>query len=315
LKFAAILLFALAGLAQAQERFVFATELQARAVLGARDEYVRATGALERSAKLRTAEGVDEKRFTAAMQERTLAWSEDEQRALSPLLARLEQFTSAVKWQPAWPILLVKVSDQLEDGLPHTRGNALILPESMLRKSSPRSLAYFLSHEVFHVLSRGDLALREQLYAAIGFRPCSEIEIPAALARIRITNPDAPESRHTIEVRWRGQKVEVLSYLHFPSEDVDPHAGFRTQFRTSWLPVERQGGRCKARDERIALPELEGFFEQVGRNTGYTLHPEEIVADNFALLFLAAGAEAPPKIESPEVLERVRRVLEAGPPR
>ena len=40
--------------------FVFATIAEAQAVLGARDEYVRATTALERSAKLKVADAVDE---------------------------------------------------------------------------------------------------------------------------------------------------------------------------------------------------------------------------------------------------------------
>lgn len=30
---------------------------------------------------------------------------------------------------------------------------------------------------------------------------------------------------------------------------------------------------------------LEGFCDQAGQNTGYVIHPEEILADNFALLF------------------------------
>jgi hypothetical protein len=84
----------------------------------------------------------------------------------------------------------------------------------------------------------------------------------------------------------------------------DPRAGFAGQVRTSWLPVERAQGRCKARDERQALADLEGLAEQAGGNTGYVIHPEEILADNFALLF-----RKPAKIASPQVLERMRRML------
>ena len=31
-------------------------------------------------------------------------------------------------------------------------------------------------------------------------------------------------------------------------------------------------------------PESAGFFEQVGRNTGYIIHPDEILAENFVKL-------------------------------
>lgn len=315
MKFAAILLLALAGIAHAQERFVFASETQARAVLGARDDYVRATGAFERSASLRTAETVDEERFIAAMRDTALAWSEEEERAFASLLPRLERFVLPMRWKSPWPVLLLKASDRLMDGFPHTRGNAIVLQERMLKPalSDPQSLAYLMAHELFHVLSRGDAALQEELYAAIGFRSCAAVDMPATLAGLRLTNPDAPESRHAITVRWRGENVEALPFVHFRSENVNPRSSFSGQVRTSWLPVERRNGRCSARDERLALDALEGFYEQVGRNTEYLIHPEEILADNFALLFLAAGSENPPKIRSPEVLERVRRILEAGP--
>jgi len=47
----------------------------------------------------------------------------------------------------------------------------------------------------------------------------------------------------------------------------------------------------------------------VGRNTRYLWHPEEILADNFALLFLGLLRGAPPQLPSPDVLERMRAIL------
>jgi hypothetical protein len=47
-----------------------------------------------------------------------------------------------------------------------------------------------------------------------------------------------------------------------------------------------------------------GFFDQVGRNTRYLIHPEEILADNFVLVVL--GGE----IRTPAVTERLRRLLQ-----
>jgi hypothetical protein len=55
----------------------------------------------------------------------------------------------------------------------------------------------------------------------------------------------------------------------------------------------------------LAAPEeVSGFFEQVGRNTNYVIHPEEILADNFALLILDEH-----NVPSPEVLEKMRLIL------
>lgn len=55
----------------------------------------------------------------------------------------------------------------------------------------------------------------------------------------------------------------------------------------------------------IEVNGMTGFFEQVGRNTDYLIHPEEILADNFAILVV--GDE---RIVSPEVINRIKKVLE-----
>jgi len=54
--------------------------------------------------------------------------------------------------------------------------------------------------------------------------------------------------------------------------------------------------------------ELGNFFEQIGRNTAYIIHPEEILADNFAQL--ATGQEQ--TVPSPEVQQRIRAALNAA---
>jgi len=310
LALAAGLLLAVAACAQ-EGRFAFAAQAQARSILGQQDDYLRATGALERSVLLGVAGPVDRERLAAAMGETARDWTDDEKRAIAPMLARLDAFLSGMQWKGPPAILLVKASDALMDGLPHTRANAIVLPEGMLQQAlaRPAMLEFLLVHETFHVLTRADPAARDTLYGAIGFRACAAVEMPPALADLRITNPDAPESLHAIEVRWRGQPAEALPYVHFPSAAVDPRSGFAAQMRTSWLLVERQDGRCRVRDGSPAREELEGLYEQVGRNTGYLLHAEEILADNFALLFREHVAPGVTRIHSPEILERMRTIL------
>jgi len=310
---AAGLLVALAACAHAQEgRFSFATQAQARAILGQHDDYVRATAPLERSALLRTREAIDAERLAKAMQETALEWTAEEKRAFGAALAPLERFIAGMKWKAPPQIPIVKASGLLMDNSPHTRGNAIVLPEGMRRAAleRPGLMDYLMAHEAFHVLSRADPALREKLYGAIGFQACASVDMPAPLAGLRVTNPDAPESRHAITVRRGGRSVEVLPFVHFPSEAIDSGAGFIAQMQTSWLVVDRRIGRCEVRGEGPALAELEGLYEQVGRNTGYLIHPEEILADNFALLFREAATPGVAKIRSPEILERMRKILQ-----
>ena len=255
---------------------------------------------------LRTSASLDPAGFAAAMGGTALDWNEEERQALAPALERLARFIAPMKWRTPPMIFMVKASDQLMNGFPHTRGNAIVLQEGMLADVMKQDALrdYLLAHEAFHVLSRADPALREALYRAIGFRACVAVELPAALESLRLTNPDAPQSRHAITLQRGGESLEVLPFVHFASRDPDPLAGFAGQVRTSWLPIERAQGRCKALDQRLALADLQGLEAQAGGNTSYVIHPEEILADNFALLF-----RRPAKVASPQVLERMRRML------
>jgi hypothetical protein len=151
------------------------------------------------------------------------------------------------------------------------------------------------------------------LIFAIGFKPCASVEIPQPVFALRVTNPDAPQHRHTISVRYRGQATEAMPFPSFASDRIDPRQGFKNQVRVAWLLVDREGGACRARAPGAgSAPEsqdFEGLFEQVGRNTRYLWHPEEILADNFALLFIGLLRGSPLAVPSPEIQERLRKIL------
>jgi hypothetical protein len=291
----------------------FAGAAEAGRILAARDDYVKAASPLERSARLRTAEPVSVQRFVGHMRGTAREWTAGEKRALAQPVAALERFLAGVQSRRPARILLAKTSADLEDGLPHTRAHAIFLPEPFL-EHAPGQLAYVLAHEAFHVLSRADPQLRERLYAAIGFSACASVDIAETVRGLRITNPDAVESRHTLAVRHAGRAIDALPFVRFRSARVDPRQGFSRQMEAAWLPVERKDGACRAPADDpdamgIAPAELEGLREQVGSNTEYLFHPEEILADNFALLFLASASRTPPQVPSPEVLDRIRELM------
>ena len=54
----------------------------------------------------------------------------------------------------------------------------------------------------------------------------------------------------------------------------------------------------------LDVGEVTGFFEQVGKNTSYLIHPEEILADNF--VFLVTNKRGLP---SPKVVENLGEIL------
>ena len=49
---------------------------------------------------------------------------------------------------------------------------------------------------------------------------------------------------------------------------------------------------------------MEGFYEQIGRNTGYIIHPEETLANNFVHLMLKKQ-----DLKNPEIPKKIEQLL------
>ncbi len=180
---------------------------------------------------------------------------------------------------------------------------------------STSTIRKLVCHELFHVLSRANPELRERLYEAIGFAKCKEVEFPARLRLRKITNPDAPRNDHYIRVRVGGKECLAVPILFADSDTYDPARGGEffdyLQFRLLLVERGKQPGSVTTlydgEDPRLVdLQQVTGFFEQVGRNTGYVLHPEEVLADNFALLVMEVQS-----VPSPAILKKMTAILTA----
>jgi hypothetical protein len=303
-----LLLLAVSTSAWAGPAVIFAGVSEAGAILGLEDEYVRATRPLERMAKLRRTRPVDTAEYRRYLSEQALEWSDAERERLAPLAARTESFLEKVRARMPARVLLIKARDVM-DGAPHTRTNAIVLPQAFLDGASSEQLAYVIAHELSHLLTRYDDQARDRLYKAIGFLRCERVELPAALERLRVTNPDAPADRHAIRVRYKGKKVEAMPVSLLRSDKLNAADGFLANWHAPWLLVERREGACRATGKRVEPHELEGLYEQIGRNTDYLVHPEEIVAENFALLALETLTGQRLTLPTPEVARRIRRLV------
>jgi hypothetical protein len=207
-------------------------------------------------------------------------------------------------------VWVAKTSGDEDAGAAYTRQNAIFFPQGMLGMRGA-ALERLVAHELFHVATRANPKLADPLYAVIGFHRCAVV-LPAVLAARRITNPDAPKDEHCIEVTAGERKAWALPLLVsvVAKEALATSGPFLHNVTTVLLLVDRKGAGpavpLQGADGPLVagIDEVSGFFEQVGRNTRYIIHPEEIVADNFALL--AMGAQKAP---SPEILKGVERVL------
>jgi hypothetical protein len=303
---AALLAFApLAGFAHEIE---LASIEKARAVLGERDDFVARLSPFDRAARLKSADEVSEGEYLAFARAAAREWPNDERARLGVAFAAIRPKLAELLPELDAPILLIKTSGQEEGGAGYTRGSAVMLPQAL---TDERELQRLLAHEIFHVVSRSNPDLKRALYATIGFEPCGEPSLPPSLAARKMTNPDAPVNEHCIEVQVDGADVWGMPILLSRQERFDPAAGipFFGYLTLSMLLVERDGDTSRPLERNgapvlVPFNRVAGLQEQIGRNTGYVIHAEEILASNFELLVQGA-----PNAPSPEVLERIREVL------
>lgn len=160
-------------------------------------------------------------------------------------------------------------------------------------------------------MSRQNPKLRERAYAAIGFKKCAEAVLPPDLAPRRITNPDAPRNDSFIKVKHEAKEVAALPILFAEPSTYNPKRGgeFFEYLQMRLLIAEQVEDLARANGSRKVVPldQVSGFFEQIGRNTSYIIHPEETLAENFAHL-----VEAKADVRSPEILAKLKAALTAS---
>lgn len=288
----------------------FAGQAEARKILAEPDVFIRAMSAYERSARMRTSAPVSTEAFLAHAAGAAREWEPQEMAKVSAALDALRpRLTPYTRFLPN-PVWLIKTDGSEENGSAYTRGSAIILPPRKLDYTTD-ALVGLLAHELFHILSQFNPRLRDLLYAAAGFERCGPVILPEPLQSHRVTNPDAPWNEHFICIRCSEQEHTVLPVLYSLAEDPSQEGFFKAMiFR--FLALECVEGSYQAQysggQPLIFDPAaVEGFFEQVGRNTDYLIHPEEILACNFTLLVLPQ-----PAVASPEVIERIAAIFDSA---
>jgi hypothetical protein len=282
----------------------FATAAEAAEVLGQKDEFIQRLSAFDRSARMKTDASVSEEKFVAFVKSNAASWTGTERARVEAAIAEIRP--ALEKLSVAFPkrVLFVKTTGAEEGHAFYTRDSAIIMPTAETDQADADVLKRTIAHELFHILSRANPDLREKLYQAIGFTNCGEVELPVELRSRKITNPDAPRNDHATRLRFGNKEVRCVPILISTTEKYDRTRGgeFFNYLQLKFLVIEGAGTK---KSELLDPAYVSGFFEQVGRNTDYIIHPEEILADNFALLITGGS-----NVRSPEIQDKIRRLLE-----
>lgn len=269
---------------------------------------------------------LDEKRAECRRryQAAALEFSAQEKEALEWYVSRfqpaLEKDYPLVAWTP-WSFL--KVADNIEGGLPHTRGRHVVLAQGLVseltaaRQTTAGAEAgavlqgIVLVHEKVHVVQRAHPGLFDNLYTEVwGFRRATVIDECPWLVEHQIVNPDAtdcgwvfPLTREkgvdyicprVLLARTEGIPLMPADFreVAIAVEPVD--AGFRVRVGT--------GGRPLVKDAR----QVREYCDRFPPSTSI-YHPAEAAADAFTRI-VAYDAFAPKDRLPQDWVQRVEEV-------
>lgn len=285
----------------------FASLAEGRAALASDDGWVEATSEFQRAATLGLAPPVSAERLRAFVAATVQPWRVENEARWRRALAAIAPRIAALRVTLPDEILLVDTDGRDAAGAPYTRGRAIVLPSASMPPGDEGD-TMVLAHELFHVVSRHDPALATELYRAIGFEPVPPLQWPAAWLPQRIANPDAPFDRHAMRIAVDGRESWVMPVLVARRIDLRPGETFFSVMDVRLLEVSVDAERTLpvlrgGAPVWHAPRELPAYLAKLGGNTGYVIHPEETMADNFALLVTGTPAR------NPALLDRIEAVL------
>jgi hypothetical protein len=287
----------------------FAAPEDGETLLSQADAFVEAMSPFDRSARMKTDQSVSVEEFLTFAAQHVLPWKDAEITMMTELLNAIKADMARFSLDLPEQVLLIKTTGDEEGHAAYTRNHAIVFPEHLIQQND--GLKALIVHELFHIATRYRPEIRTPLYGIIGFAPINEIDVPEELQPRKITNPDAPHNGYRISVTLEGQPIDVVPILFSKQARYDVKKGgeFFNYLTFKLLVVEEQDGIWKPAYEEghpvmVDVKEISGLFEQIGENTKYIIHPEEILADNFKLLVMNKR-----DVPSPTILEMMENLL------
>lgn len=211
------------------------------------------------------------------------------------------------------------------NGAYYTRENRILLPADQLKEENREELLKIMLHELFHVYSRYHPRQREKLYGLIGFHLLdNQVVMNDSLRIRRLLNPDGIRNNYAVRLRtpWSQaiDAVPVLFAKEWSYRPETPNFFDYLQFEL-FIAIKQEDGVYWLRSRSDGSPPFSlldqaDFYRQIGDNTKYIIHPDEIMADNFSLLALSKSKRSEYQLSrrssaGRKLLQDIERVLKA----
>jgi hypothetical protein len=280
---------------------------RAKELLMTEDEYTAILSRFDLQSKTQKTDDVTLNDYLKYSAEQVVGWTDNEKKMLGDIVSSTAKKIKDLGLNLKMPekIEVIKSTMNNEGGAAgYTRGNYIVLKQSNVQNGGYDNL---FIHELFHVLSRYDKDMSERVYNTIGFRKTNEIAYPKEIADLRISNPDAPFNNFYITIQHNNKPVDAMLILFANKQ----YAGgsFFSYLQIGILAVEgdemtKTPVYTEGKPLILKVKEVQNFYEQIGKNTSYILHAEEVSADHFELLL-----NRDKDIPNPELIEAMKNVM------
>lgn len=238
----------------------------------------------------------------------TREWTSEEQTKILSIFKSIDKQIEKQEFKISFPneIYFIKTTgDEEGSARGYTRANYVVLKNDILSQSDG-DLKQTIVHELFHILTRNNPDFRKKMYSVIRFNLMNDVAYPENLKAYRITNPDAPQVDSYISIKVGGQSKDCMMIL-YSNQDYNGgdffkylNVGFLSLAGDSVKTIEYIDNKPVI----YSFKQITVFFEQVGKNTQYHIHPEEILADNFAFSILNKSG-----LQNPEIVNEIKKKL------
>ncbi len=196
-------------------------------------------------------------------------------------------------------LLLVKIKGEpYGPSVFYTRQNAIVIPQDAFQSQLRRDFLNTMYHELFHIYSRTHPDKRAQLYWRIGFESIGleRLHLPEPLAQRLLHNPDGVDFAQKIALTTPNRRtIYAIPIIYANEAGYTPHKRlFFSYLEFSLFEIALQpDGYWEVRTapdgwhSTLDMKQLPDFYRQIGDNTTYIIHPDEVLADNFSLLMLS----------------------------
>ena len=290
-------------------KFVLADKAKGKELLTTEDDFVQAQSDFDRSARLKVSREVSKEEYLNFVGKQTMDWTKDEKKTFEATFKTIKQLGKKYNLEYPETVYFVKTTG-LEEGMSaYCRGqNVVVIPQGMA--SQKDSLLDLCIHELFHIYSKNNLDVREKLYSLVGYYKTGALQLPSELEKIKITNPDSVVSNYYFKGTVGGKSVNVMPLLLAGAPYDEKQGGEFFEYMLFVFGEVNTGDVCTLAMEDgspklIQFDQISDYMEKVGQNTGYVIHAEEILADNFVILLKGTK-----NVPTPELTAAIKEVFE-----